>query len=67
MIYGTENGTNGCHLAVFSVDVAFAHHTVDPTTLHLYRSAGAIGYASKNYLKWLLAIRSTLGVYVDRL
>ena len=25
-IYDGENGTNGCHLAVFSVDVAFAHH-----------------------------------------
>ena len=26
MICESENGTNGCHLADFSVDVSFAHH-----------------------------------------
>ena len=31
-ICGAENGTNGCHLAIFSVDVAFAHYFVAPTT-----------------------------------
>ena len=27
-VCGIKNGTNGCHLAVFSVDVAFACHFV---------------------------------------
>ena len=36
-----ENDTNGCHLAVFSLDVAFARHfmaTHPPPTLPPYRS-----------------------------
>ena len=52
---GGENGTNGNHLAVFSEDVAFAHHFMAPylpLTLPPYRSANGIGHASKNYLKW---------------
>ena len=28
LIFRGENGTNGCHLAGFSEDVAFAHHFV---------------------------------------
>ena len=28
MICGGKNGTNGCHLDVFSVDIAFFHHFV---------------------------------------
>ena len=28
MICEGKNGTNGCHLAVFSVDIAFSHHFV---------------------------------------
>ena len=28
MIFGGENDTNGCHLAGFGEDVAFAHHFV---------------------------------------
>ena len=32
------NETNGCHLAVISVDVALTHHFVVPT-LHSYKSA----------------------------
>ena len=28
MLCGGENGTNGCHLAVFSVDIAFSRHFV---------------------------------------
>ena len=42
--------TNGCHLAGFSEDVAFAHHfmaTRPSPTLPPYRSATGIGYASK--------------------
>ena len=41
-------------MAVFSVDIAFASHFVVPH--HSYRSDCGIGYASKNYLKYL-AIR----------
>ena len=55
MTCGGKNGINGSHLAVFSEDVAFAHHFVAPhlpSTLLPYRSASGIGYASKNYLKW---------------
>ena len=40
-----ENGTNGCHLAVFSVDVAFTHHfmaTCPPLSLPPCRSANGI-------------------------
>ena len=60
MICGGENGTNKCHLAGFSEDIAFAHDFVairsPPTlppapTLQPYRSDTGIGYASKNYLK----------------
>ena len=29
-VRGSENGTNGCHMTVFSVDVAFANHFVAP-------------------------------------
>ena len=48
MIGGVDNGTNGRHLVVFSVDIALAHF-VDP--LHPYRSACGIGYASKKLSK----------------
>ena len=41
-MWEVENGTNGWHVAVFSVDVAFAHH---------FRSASGIGYASKKLSK----------------
>ena len=49
------NGTNECHLAVFSEEVALAHHfmaTRPPPTLPPCRSAGGISYISKNCLKW---------------
>ena len=67
MICGGENGTNECHLAGFSEDVAFAHHfevTCPPPTLPPYMSATSIGYTSKNYLKWWeiqLAIHAIVG------
>ena len=57
---GGENDTNGCHLAVFNVDIAFARHFMVP---HPYKSARGIGYTSKNNLKWWaiqLAIHSTV-------
>ena len=55
------------NLAVFSEDVAFAHHFVatrPPPTLPPCRSASGIEYPVKNYLKWWaiqLAIHSTVG------
>ena len=64
--YGADNSTNGCHLAVFSEDVAFARHFMAPhlhRTLPPFRSASGIGYTSKNYLKWRaiqLAIQCTV-------
>ena len=50
VICGSENGTNGCHLAVFSVGGTFTHHFVathPPPDLPPYRSASGIGYTSK--------------------
>ena len=44
VICGGENGTNGCHLVVFSVDV-LAYYFITPLPPH--RSPTAIGYASK--------------------
>ena len=35
MICGGDNGTNGCHLAIFSEDVAFVHYFVT-THPHLH-------------------------------
>ena len=46
VICGGENGTNGCHLAGFSEDVAYAHHFV--ATCPHCRSASGIGYTNKN-------------------
>ena len=49
-VFGSENGTNGRVLPVFSVGVVFTHHFVathPSTTLLLYRSASGIGYTSK--------------------
>ena len=53
MICVGENDVNGCHLAIFSVDVALACHFVAPypPTLLLYRSASGIGYTSKQLSK----------------
>ena len=51
---GGENGTSGCHLAVFSEDVAFARHIVapcPPPTLPPCRSTTDIGYTSKKLYK----------------
>ena len=50
VICGSENDIDGCHLAVFSVDVAFTCHVVAPPspTLQPYRSACGIGYAGIN-------------------
>ena len=66
-VCGGENDTSGCHLAVFSEDVTFAHHfmaihlTPPTPTLPPCRSASSIDYPVKSYLKWLavqLAIHS---------
>ena len=71
MICGGENDTNGCHLAGFSEDVAFARHFVashPPPTLPPCRSATDIGYTSKNYLKLReiqIAIHLIVGAQID--
>ena len=61
MICGGANDTNGCHLAVFSEDVAFAHHFV---ATHPVGVLVVLTIPVKNYLKWRaiqLAIHSTVG------
>ena len=53
-MYRGQNGINGCHLAVFSLDVAFAHHFMAICllpTIPPYRNASDIGYASKKLSK----------------
>ena len=50
-IFRGKNGTSEFHLAVFSVDVAFAHHFVAPSS-PIEVLVIAIGHTSKNYLKW---------------
>ena len=50
VICGGTNDTSGCHLAVFSEDVAVARHFVatrPPLTLPPCRSASGIDYPSK--------------------
>ena len=54
MICGGENGTNGCHLAVFSVEVALACHFVaaypSPSSQPL-EVLVVLAMPVKNYLK----------------
>ena len=74
MTCGGENGTNGYHLALFSVDVAFSYHFVATHSPPLFHSVGVLVVlatpgTSKN-LKWQkiqLAIHSIVGEYIDRL
>ena len=67
VIFGGEDGTNGCYLAAFSEDLAFFLHFITtclPPALLRRRSASGIGYTIKNYLKqWAvqLAIYSIVG------
>ena len=64
MISGGANDTSGCHLAVFSEDLAVARHW-------LRGYAGMLVVLTtpvKNYLKWRaiqLAIHSTVGAQVE--
>ena len=44
---GIPNDTSGCHLAVFSVDIAFSCHFVATPTLHPIEVLMVFGYASK--------------------
>ena len=64
MICGGANDTSGCHLAVFSEDLAVARHFVA-----ISRNASGIDYTPvKIYLKWRaiqLAIHSTVGAWVE--
>ena len=67
MICGGANDTSGCHLAVFSEDVAVARHFVATRP----PKAGMLVVLTtpvKNYLKWRaiqLAIHSTVGARVE--
>ena len=76
VIYGGENGTNECHLAVFTVYV----RSFFPLSLRGYQPAhpppshpigvvtSGIGYASNSYLKWWeiqLSIHSIVGEWID--
>ena len=53
VICGGENGPNGCHLASFSEDGAFARHFVatHPPS-HPVRVLLVLTTPVKNYLKW---------------
>ena len=64
---GGENGTSGCHLAVFSKDIAFTCHLVAPRLPPPSHPIGVLVVLAapvKNYLKWWeiqLAIKCTVG------
>ena len=70
MICGAENGTNGCHLAVFSVGIAFALHFMALHQPYSPPLQDCLWYwlYQKNYLKlqaiWL-AIHSPVGGQID--
>ena len=69
---GGENDTNGCHLAGYSEEVAFARHFVashPPSTLPTCRSATDIGYTSKKLSKMMenSASYSPNSWWIDRL
>ena len=67
MICGGANDTSGCHLAVFSEEVAVAHHFVatrPPSPSHPAGMLVVLTTPVKYYLKWgaiQLAIHSTVG------
>ena len=68
MICGDENDTNGCHLAVFSKDIAFAYHfmaTHLSPTLPPCRSASGTDYASKKWWTIQLAIHSIVDALIE--
>ena len=66
MICGGENGTNGCHFAVFSKDIGFARHFV-ATRLLSHPPTLTIGVLvvlatpAKNQLVFQLAIQPIVG------
>ena len=50
-----ENGTNGCHLAAYSVDIAFSHHFIAPHHPPPFTPIEVLVVLAapvKNYLKW---------------
>ena len=54
-IYRGRNGTNGCHLTAFSLNVAFAHHFVvthPPPPSHPIEVLVVLAIPVKHYLKW---------------
>ena len=62
---GGENSTSGCHLAVFSVEIAFACTSWLPTTPP-NRNACGVGYPNKMQSKMAesLAIHSVVSTSV---
>ena len=71
VLYGVENDTIRHHLAIFRVDVPFAHHFMAPTTptLHPYIKTYSIGYACEKLPKMVgnLASYPFNSWYIDRL
>ena len=71
MIYEGENGINGCHLAVLSVDVALPATSSLPThplPSHPVGMLRVLAKPVKNYLKWQetqLVIHSIVGELID--
>ena len=68
MICGGANDTSGCHLAIFSEDVAVAHHFVATRPPPPAGMLVVLTTPVKTYLKWWaiqLAIHSTVGAWVD--
>ena len=67
MICEGENHSNGCHLAGFSEDIAFARHfvaTSPPPPFHPIRVLLVLATPVKTYLKWWeiqLAIHPIVG------
>ena len=58
MIYGGKNDTNGGHLAVFSLEVAFAHHFVAA-----FRPLVALSYCLGTRVHGCLVINSIEPVF----
>ena len=55
VLYGGENDINGCHLAVFTVDIAFSCHIVAtclPSPSHSIGVLVVLAAPAKSYLKW---------------
>ena len=65
VIYGSENGTNGCHLALFSVDVAFTYHLVASHHPLLSNPIRVLVVLAMPLQLAQLAIHSMVGAQID--